>query len=346
MIELLRLAATAAQGEWLVSRHSLKFFRIALTTMVMSAATLANTAAQAQAYPSRPVRLVIPLTAGSGADIVARAMAPRLQELWGQSVVVDNRPGAGGQIGTREVVRAAPDGYTLLVQSASHAVNPAIYKSLPYDPLRDLIDVAMMATAPYVMVTAGSGPYQSVKKLIDEAKAKPETLAFASAGVGTSTHLTAEMFAQRAGVRMIHVPFKGSPDAITDLLGGRSAFYMAPLPTVGGMLKDGKLTALAVTSDKRVAALPAVPTLAESGLADFRVELWFGLWAPAGTPANIIAKLSADITKVLQSPELQQQYGRAGNEVRIMTPPEFAKFVRDEIESNKALVKSAGIQAE
>jgi tripartite-type tricarboxylate transporter receptor subunit TctC len=302
--------------------------------------------AAAQTYPTRQVRLVIPLTAGSGADIVARALAPRLTELWGQPVVVENRPGAGGQIGTREVVRAAPDGYTLLVQSASHAVNPAIYKSLPYDPTRDLIDVALLATTPYVMVTNGSGPYQSVAKIVEAAKAKPESLAYASAGVGTSTHLAAELFAQKAGVRMVHVPFKGSPDAITDLLGGRSSFYMAPLPTVAGMLKDGKLTPVAVTSTKRLGAWPNVPTMAESGVKDFRVDLWFGLWAPAGTPAPIVTKLSADITKLLQSPDTQAQYARAGNEVQIMTPAEFAKYVRDEIETNKAIVKAAGIQPE
>lgn len=325
------------------NRNAVSRFARALGCAV---AMLAAGAAFAQTYPSRQVRLVVPLTAGSGADIVARAVAPRLSELWGQSVVVDNRPGAGGQIGTREVVRATPDGHTLLVQSASHAVNPAIYKSLPYDPLRDLIDVAMMATAPYVMVTNGGGPYQSVAKIVEAARAKPDSLAYASAGVGTSTHLTAEMFAQRAGLRMVHVPFKGSPDAITDLLGGRSSFYMAPLPTVAGMLKEGRLAAVAVTSNRRLGSLPAVPTLAESGLADFRVELWFGLWAPAGTPAPVVAKLSADITRLLQSPETQAQYARAGNEVQIMTPAEFAKFVRDEIDTNRALVKSAGIQME
>lgn len=325
------------------TRHATRRMLFTALGVVALAAALP---APAQTYPARQVRLVIPLTAGSGADIVARALAPRLTELWGRPVVVENRPGAGGQIGTREVVRAVPDGYTLLVQSASHAVNPAIYKSLPYDPTRDLIDVALLATTPYMMVTSGSGPYQSVAKIVEAAKAKPDSLAYASAGVGTSTHLAAELFAQNAGVRMVHVPFKGSPDAITDLLGGRSSFYMAPLPTVAGMLKDGKLTPVAVTSTRRLAAWPSVPTMAESGVKDFRVDLWFGLWAPAGTPAPIVAKLSADITRLLQSPETQAQYARAGNEVQIMTPAEFAKYVRDEIETNKAIVKAAGIQPE
>lgn len=321
------------------------FARAAARCAILGAA-LFSVSALAQTFPSKPVRLVIPLTPGSGADIAARFLAPRLQEIWGQTVLVENRPGAGGQIGTREVIRATPDGHTLMVQSASHAVNPAIYKSLPYDVTRDMIDVALVATTPYVMVTAGSGPYQTVKQIIDSARAKPGELPYASAGVGTSTHLTAELFAQRASLRMLHVPFKGSPDAITDLLGGRSVFYMAPLPTVGGMLKDGKLTPVAVTGAKRVASLPNVPTLAEAGMPNFKVELWFGLWAPAGTPAAVVAKLSADVTKALQSPELQQQYARGGNEVQIMTPVEFAKFVRDEIEANKVLVRDAGIQPE
>ena len=313
--------------------------------LAAAAAALVTPAVQAQAWPSKTVRLVVPLTPGSGADIVARALAKKLQETWGQTVVIENKPGAGGQIGTREVI-AATDGHTFLVQSASHAVNPAIYKSLPYDVTTDLVDVAMLATTPYVMVASASGPYKSVKHVVDAARAKPEAEPFASAGVGTSTHLTAELFVQRAGARMVHIPFKGSPDAIQDVAGGRSIFYMAPLPTVGGMLKDGKLAAIAVTSAQRVASLPAVPTIAESGIADFSSVLWFGLWAPAATPPAVVAKVSADITKALQSAEIQEHYARTGNEARPMTPAEFARFVRDEIEINKRLVRNAGIKVE
>lgn len=315
------------------------------TVLAAAAAAFFVPAVHAQAWPNKTVRLVVPLTPGSGADIVARALAKKLQETWGQTVVIENKPGAGGQIGTREVI-AATDGHTFLVQSASHAVNPAIYKSLPYDVTTDLIDVAMLATTPYVMVTSASGPYKSVKHVVDAAKAKPEAEPFASAGVGTSTHLTAELFVQRAGARMVHIPFKGSPDAIQDVAGGRSIFYMAPLPTVGGMLKDGKLAPIAVTSAQRVASLPAVPTIAESGIADFSSVLWFGLWAPAATPPAVVAKVSADITKALQSAEIQEQYARTGNDARPMTPAEFARFVRDEIETNKRLVRNAGIKLE
>jgi tripartite-type tricarboxylate transporter receptor subunit TctC len=323
-----------------------RFVATPLACVALVSALLFGTVAHGQpaAWPNKPVRLVVPLTPGSGADIVARLLAKKLQETWGQSVVIDNRPGAGGQIGTREVVKAPPDGYTLLVQSASHAANPAIYKSLPYEPTTDLIDVAMLATTPYVMVSAASGPYKTVKQVADAAKAKPDTEPFASAGVGTSTHLTAELFAQRAGIRMVHIPFKGSPDAIQDVAGGRSIFYMAPLPTVGGMLKDGKIVPMAVTSSQRIASMPEVPTIAESGYPDFQSELWVGLWAPAGTPDGVVAKLSADVTKALQSAEIQEQYARTGNAMRLMAPVDFARFVRSEIESNKRLARDAGIQ--
>ena len=314
---------------------------------LMGSLASSSVLAQAQAaWPTKPVRLVVPLTAGSGADIVARVLSRKLGEMWGQPVVIENKPGAGGQIGTREVVRAEPDGHTLLVQSASHAANPAIYKTLPYDPLRELVDVSLLATTPYVMVTLASGPFKTVKAVIDSAKAKPGSVFFASAGVGTSTHLTAELFADSAGVKLTNVPFKGSPDAINDVASGNTAFYMAPLPTVAGMLKEGRIAPAAVTSTERVASLPNVPTVAESGLPKFKAELWVGMWAPSATPPATIAKISADVTKALQSPEVQEQYAKAGNQVRIMTPAEFAKFVREEIDTNKALVRKANIQPE
>lgn len=315
---------------------------IGLAVLALAAVVVGPVSAQTPNWPTKTVRLVVPLTPGSGADIVARALAKKLQETWGQTVVVDNRPGAGGQIGTREVV-AATDGHTLLVQSSSHAANPAIYKSLPYDVSKDLIDVAMLATAPYVMITATSGPYKSVKMVADAAKAKPDSEPFASAGVGSSTHLTAELFAQRAGVKMIHIPFKGSPDAIQDVAGARSVFYMAPLSTVGGMLKDGKLSAIAVTSANRVPSLPSVPTMIESGYPDFISLRWVGLWAPATTPPAIVIKIASDVAKALQSAEIQDAYARTGNSVRLMTQADFAHFVHDEIETNKRQVRSAGI---
>jgi tripartite-type tricarboxylate transporter receptor subunit TctC len=312
--------------------------------LVAVLAALAMAGAQAQDYPSKTIRLVVPLTTGAGADIAARIIAQRMSEHWKQPVIVDNRPGAGGQIGTSAVVKAEPDGHTLLVQSSSHSANPAIYKNLPYDPLKDLIDVAILGKTPYVMVSAGNGPYPTLKALVAAAKAKPGELAFSSAGLGTSTHLAAEYLIGLAGVRMIHVPFKGSPEALQDVLGGRSAFYMAPVNVALGLLKDGKLTALGVSTRTRAEVLPQVPTLAEQGLPDYEVTLWFGLWAPAGTPAAVVQKLNVSINAIVQEPQVREQFARLGMQPAPMKPEEFARFVRAEIDVYKRIVKQAGIE--
>ena len=307
-------------------------------------AALAMAGAQAQDYPSKTVRLIVPLTTGAGADIAARIISQRMSEHWKQPVIVDNRPGAGGQIGTSAVVKAEPDGHTLLVQSSSHSANPAIYRNLPYDPLKDLIDVAILGKTPYVMVSAGNGPYRSLKALVEAAKAKPGELAFSSAGLGTSTHLAAEYLIGLAGVRMIHVPFKGSPEALQDVLGGRSAFYMAPVNVALGLLKDGKLNALGVSTRTRAEVLPQVPPLAEQGLPDYEVTLWFGLWAPAGTPAAVVQKLNVSINAIVQEPQVREQFARLGMQPAPMKPEEFARFVRGEIDVYKRIVKQAGIE--
>lgn len=310
----------------------------------LAALALAATLAAAQDYPNKPIRLIVPLTAGSGADIAGRIVARHLSEAWKQPVVVENRPGAGGQIGTQAVVKAEPDGYTLLVQSASHAANPAIYKSLPYDPLKDLVDVALLGITPYVMVTAKGGSYPTVKALVDAAKARPGAIPFASAGIGSSTHLAAEYFAQMAGVKMLHVPYKGSPEAIQDSMAGRTAFYMAPINTVVGQMKEGKLAALGVSTRGRAEVLPEVPTLAEQGLGDFDITLWFGLWAPAGTPAAVVNKLNAQVAAILQSAEVREQFAKLGIAPTPMKADEFARFVREQIATNQKIVKSADIQ--
>ena len=317
--------------------------RIARVAALLLTTALMSPASQAQDWPTRPVRLVVPLTPGSGADIVARVLAKSLQGIWNQSVLVENRPGAGGQIGTREVAQATDD-HTLLVQSATYASSPVLYKALPYDPAKDLVDVSLLATSPYVLVTASSGPFKTVGDIVQAAKTNPDAEPFASAGLGSSTHLTAELFTQAAGIKMMHIPFKGSPDAVTDVAAGRSRFYVAPLPTVSGMLKDGKVRPVAVTASSRVASLPDVPTIAESGYPGFQAELWIGMWAPSKLPSDILAKLANDVGTALRSPELQSQYARAGNEVRILSQPEFAEFVRKEIETNKQLVEKAGIE--
>ena len=312
--------------------------------LVVAVAALGMAGAQAQDYPVKTIRLIVPLTTGAGADIAARIVAQRMSEHWKQPVIVDNRPGAGGQIGTSAVVKAEPDGHTLLVQSSSHSANPAIYRNLPYDPLKDLTDVVILGKTPYVVVSAGNGPYRSLKLLLEAAKAKPGEIAYSSAGLGTSTHLAAEYLTGLAGVRMIHVPFKGSPEALQDVLGGRSAFYMAPVNVALSLVKEGKLNALGVSTSTRAEVLPQVPTLAEQGLQDYEVTLWFGLWAPAGTPAAVVQKLNLSINAIVQEPQVREQFARLGMQPSPMKPEEFARFVRSEIEVYRRIVKQAGIE--
>ena len=299
---------------------------------------------QAQEFPSKPIRFIVPLTPGSGADIAGRILGKHIGDAVRQTVVVENRPGAGGIIGTQAVVKSDPDGYTLLVQSASHAANPAIYKSLPYDPLKDLVDVALLGVTPYVMVTALNGPYRNLKALIDAAKAKPGDIPFASAGVGASTHLAAEYFAQVAGVKMLHIPFKGSPEAIQDTIAGRTSFYMAPINTTVGQLKEGKLLALGVSTKRRADVLPDTPAFAEQGFPEFNISLWFGLWAPAATPPAVVQKLNAMVTAALQLPEVKEQFAKLGITPNPMKPDEFGRFVRDEIATYQRIVREARIQ--
>jgi tripartite-type tricarboxylate transporter receptor subunit TctC len=306
--------------------------------------TVAGQAQQPQEYPSKTIRIIVPLSAGAGADIAARIIAQRMNEHWKLPVIVENRPGAGGQIGTSAVVKAEPDGHTLMVQSSSHSANSAIYKSLPYDPLTDLVDVAMLGKTPYVMVSAANGPYKSLKALLEAAKAKPGELAFASAGMGTSTHLASEYLLGLAGVRMIHLPFKGSPEALQDVLGGRSAFYMAPVNVAVNLVKDGKLNALGVSTASRAEILPEVPTLAGQGLPGYEVTLWFGMWAPAATSPEIVRKLNESVNAIVFEPVVREQFTRLGIQPAPMKLEEFSRFVRSEIEMYRKVVRAANIQ--
>jgi tripartite-type tricarboxylate transporter receptor subunit TctC len=300
----------------------------------------------AQNYPNRTVKMIVPLTTGSGADIAGRVVAKSLSETWKQSVIIENRPGAGGLIGTGVVVNSEPDGYTLLVQSASYAANPAIYKKLPYDPLKSLTDVAILGQTPYVMITAADGPYQSIRDLVIAAKSKPGEITFASAGVGSSTHLAAEYFNQIMGIKLVHVPYKGSPEAIADTMAGRTAFYMAPLDTAIGQLKGGKVRALGVTSKIRNPAVPDIPSIAEQGYANFEIGLWFGVWAPAATSPAIVKKINLDINKAMQDPEVKTAYESKGIKATPMSPAEFSKFVREEMGKYQKIAKEANIEAQ
>ena len=310
--------------------------------VAVAAAALAFSAA-AQDYPTKPIRIIIPLTPGSGADIAGRIIAARMSEHWKQPVLVENRPGAGGQIGTSAVVKSEPDGHTLLVQSSSHAANPAIYKSLPYDPVKDLADVAILGKTPYVMVSSGSGPYKTLKSLLDAAKAKPGELAFASAGVGTSTHLAAEYLVGLAGVKMVHVPYKGSAEAIQDVLAGRVAFYMAPVNVAIGNVKEGKLAPLGISTRRPSDILPNVPTIAEQGLPNYEVTLWFGMWAPSATPIPVVQKLNAAVNAIVFEPQVKEQFTKLGIEPAPLKPEDFTKFVRSEMEVYRKIVRAANI---
>lgn len=325
-------------------QFALNFLSLTIGLGLAFTSSLSQAQSKVQNYPDRTVKMVVPLTTGSGADIAGRVVAKSLSETWKQSVIIENRPGAGGLIGTGVVVNAEPDGYTLLVQSASYAANPAIYKKLPYDPLKSLIDVAILGQTPYVMITAADGPYQSIRDLVIAAKSKPGEITFASAGVGSSTHLAAEYFNQLMGVKLIHVPYKGSPEAIQDTMAGRTAFYMAPLDTASAQLKGGKVRALGITSKTRNAAVPDIPTIAEQGYPNFEIGLWFGVWAPAGTPPAIVTKINRSINQAMQEPEVKTAYETKGIKATPMSPAEFSKFVREEIVKYQKIAKEAAIE--
>jgi len=294
-------------------------------------------------YPNKTVKMIVPLTPGSGADIAGRIVAKNLAESWKQPVIIENRPGAGGLVGTGVVVNSDPDGYTLLVQSASYAANPAIYKKLPYD-LKSLKDVNILGTSPYALVVSAESPYKSLKDLVNAAKSKPEIIPFASAGVGSSTHLAAEYFNQTMGIKMLHVPFKGSPEAIQETIAGRTAYYMAPLQTAIAQIQGGKVRALGVTSATRAEAAPEIPTIAEQGFQNFEIGLWVGVWAPSATPAGVLQKINTDINRALQDSDVKSAYAKAGITIKPMNLAETEKFVRSEITKYTKIAKDAGIE--
>jgi len=294
-------------------------------------------------YPNKTVKMIVPLTPGSGADIAGRIVAKNLAENWKQPVIIENRPGAGGLVGTGVVVNSDPDGYTLLVQSASYAANPAIYKKLPYD-LKSLKDVNILGTSPYALVVSAESPYKSLKDLVNAAKSKPEIIPFASAGVGSSTHLAAEYFNQTMGIKMLHVPFKGSPEAIQETIAGRTAYYMAPLQTAIAQIQGGKVRALGVTSATRAEAAPEIPTIAEQGFQNFEIGLWVGVWAPSATPAGVLQKINTDINRALQDSDVKSAYAKAGITIKPMNLAETEKFVRSEITKYTKIAKDAGIE--
>jgi tripartite-type tricarboxylate transporter receptor subunit TctC len=300
----------------------------------------------AQPYPSKPVRIIVPFPAGGAGDVLARVLAQKMNESWNQPVVVDNRPGAGTIIASEVVAKAAPDGYTILSCWESVAINVTLYSKLPYDQLRDFAPVSLTASLPLLLMANNSVPANSVKELIALAKAKPRQINFASFGTGSSSHLAAELFKTMAGVDMNHVPYKGAPPAITDLVAGQVQIFFSGLPPGLPFVKSGKAKGLAVTSAQRTPLLPDVPTVAESGLTGYEAISWSGVLVPAATPRDVIARLNAELTRILQLPDVKERLANLGFEPLTSTPEQFAAFLRTEISKWGKVVKDSGAHAD
>jgi len=298
---------------------------------------------EAQKWPDKPLRVVVPFTPGSGTDAVARIVTERLGAQLGHTFVVENRPGAGGTIGMAVVAKANPDGYTILVHSSSYTVTPTTYPNAPYDTLRDFSGITPLANLPNVLVVAPSKGIRSVKELVAAARAKPGTLTYASAGAGSATQLNAERFRLGAGFEGVHVPFKGTPEALTEVITGRIDIYFCPVISVLQFLKEGRLLGLAVGSTKRSSALPDLPTTLEQGIPNSDYNFWVGMAVPSKTSRGIVARLHESTQKALQTPDLNERMARLGAEPWLMTPQEFDAYIRKEIATNAALVKAAGI---
>ncbi len=316
-----------------------------LLAALIGAAFIAPATAQAP-FPSKPIRFVVPFTAGSGTDIIARTVGEVMSKNLGQPVVVENRPGAGGTIAAAQVAKGEPDGHQLLIHSSAHAVNPAIYPSLPYDTLKDLTGITAMASLPNVMVVSPAKGWKSVADAIAAAKAKPGALNYASAGTGSATHLNAEKFKLRAGIDAVHVPFKGTPDAVTEIIGGRIDWFFAPLSPSLPLIRDGKLQALAVSTPTRSPSLPDVPTTVEAGLPDSSYIFWVGMIAPAGVPAAVQKRLNEETHKALASAEVRDRFARAGADPMPMSIEAFNAFIRTEMDSAAQIAKAANLKAQ
>jgi tripartite-type tricarboxylate transporter receptor subunit TctC len=298
----------------------------------------------AQGYPNKPVRVVISFTPGSSTDIVGRIVMNKLSEIWGQPVVPENRGGAGGSIGSAAVASAAPDGYVLLINSNAHAVNPAIYAKLPYDTTKDFTDIVPLAVQPNVLVVGVDSPYKSLMDLVSAAKAKPGSINWGHAGIGSGTHLNTERFIAASGVQVTQIPFKGTPEVFAAMFSGDVNAYWAPISAAMSSIKGGRLRALAVSTAKRSPQLPDVPTTGEAGVNGADSPLWFGVWGPAGVPADIVNKINADVRKALVDPTVKERLINGGNVTMDMSPQEFARFVRSEIDDYQRVIKAAGIK--
>ena len=320
--------------------------RLLLTLFLVPLLAAAETAF-GQAYPNKPIKLVVPFPPGGPLDLAGRAIGQKLQETWGQPVVVDNRPGAGGNIGADAVAKSAPDGYTLVMGALStHAVNPHLFAKMPYDALKDFAPVTLVAITPNVLVVNSAVPVNDVRELIALAKVSPGKLSFASGSNGSAGHLAGELFKTLAGIDIVHVPYKGGAPAMQDLLGGQVQFMFDNLANSTAQMKAGRLKAFAVTTAKRSALAPELPTMSEVGVAGFDISTWYGIMAPAGTPPDIVRKLNTEIVKILGSEDMREKLRAQGAEPAPMSPEEFAGFIRAEWTKYAKIVKDSGAKVD
>ena len=325
----------------MIARHAQR-----LALAAFAALALLAPGAWAQPYPSHPVRMVVPFAPGGATDIIARIVAQRLADRLGQSVVVENKPGAGTTIGNAEVAKAKPDGYTFLFAPTPFVISQVVYPKLPYDPQKDFAPVSLLATSPFILVVNAAFPARTTAELVAIAKAKPGTVTFASAGNGTVPHLAGELFRLRAGVDIVHVPYKGGGPAIVDLVSGQVPMMFATPIEVSAHVQSGKLRVLGTTSLARLAAMPDVPTLSESGYPDFEVLSFFGVLAPAGTPPEIVDRVAADLAAVMELPDVRERFAQQSAEARVLGPAAFSAFLARERDKWADIVKRSGAKVD
>jgi len=307
---------------------------------------IAGTSAQAQSWPEKPIHIVVAFTPGSATDVIGRAVSNELSAKLGQPVIIENKPGAGGTIAAGLVAKAAPDGYTLLLNSSGHTVSPWIYEKLTYDTAKDLVGVSLIARQPNIMVVSPDKGWKSVSDLVKQAKEQPGKISFASAGVGSATHMNGEKFKAAAKIDVLHVPYKGTPEALNDVMGGRVEYFFSPVVAALSLVRDKRLVALANGSPTRSSVLPDVPTTEEAGYKGSGYDYWAGLLAPAGTPPAVIGKINKALAEVLAMPEVKERLAKIGADPAPNTPQEFDALVVRELKENGELIKAAGIKAQ
>ncbi len=320
----------------------MKFIHTVALSVLTAAISLPALAQQG--YPNKAIRVIVPFAAGSTTDIIARAITDKMSQSMGQPIVVDNRGGASGTIGQAAVATAAPDGYTIMIHSSSHTVSPSTFAKLPFDTVADFAGVTPISSTPNVLVIAPSKNLKTLPQLVAHAKANPGKMNFASAGQGSATHLNAEKFKMAAQIDAVNIPFKGSAEAVTEVIAGRVDYYFSPIAPVISNIREGNLLALAVGSPRRASALPDVPTTAEAGVPGSEFNFWIGMMAPAKTPRDIVNRLHDEVVKALATPEVKERFLKLGADAWTLSPEQFDTYIKDEIKSNAALVKAAGLQ--